>query len=301
MSSPTTELSAIECAGSVLRIAAVSRDDQVRLQLARAFDAAPAGWDVTLHDSPPHDADVLVAGPDTKVGGAIRFDPADPQGLITAIEESSARQATGPMVVVGASGGCGATTVAVHLAAVGKACLIDASGGDIRRRLDMPGAKSWAPALAGEAVELSALPVAPGFRVLLAPDDGERDLTRVLDLAGTAFPIVILETGRAGLDRIAAPRIGVLVATPTRPSCERAAEIVAAYTETRWAIVTNRVGSGSSLTKRRLEAIVGRKLAVELPCSPALRDAEDSGRLVTSPLSVWLWQVKRLWRALRTA
>ena len=273
----------------------------MRLQLARAFDAAPAGWDVTLHDSPPDNADVLVAGPDTKVGGAIRFDPTDPQGLITAIEESSARQATGPMVVVGACGGCGATTLAVHLAAVGKACLIDASGGDIRRRLDMPGAKSWAPALTGEAVELSALPVAPGFRVLLSPGDGERDLTRVLDLAGKSFPDVLVETSHAGLDRIAPPRVGVLVATPTRPSCESAAEIVAAHTETRWAIVTNRVGSGSSLTKRRLEAIVGRKLAVELPCSPALRDAEDSGRLVTSPLSVWLWQVKRLWRALQTA
>lgn len=285
----------------MLRVAAVSQDEQVRLQLARAFDGAPAGWDVRLHEAPPGDADIVVSGPDTEVEGSIPFDPSDPNSMIVAIEKESARGVAGPIVVVGASGGCGATTVALHLAAVGKACLVDASTHDVRRRLDMAAAKSWSQALSGEAVELSAVPVAPGFRVLLAPPDArDRDLDRVVGLAAKSFPDVLVAANVDQL-RIVSPRLGVLVAAPTRPSCERAAEIVAAHSGMRWAIVTNRLGAGSSLTTRKLEAIIGRKLAVELPSSPALRDAEDSGRVVTSPLSVWLWQIKRLWRALTTA
>lgn len=284
----------------MLRVAAVSKDEQIRLQLARAFDHAPAAWRVTLHDSPPSDADVVVTGRGEGHPGAIECDPSDPSGVVDAIAQAARPAATAPLVVVGASGGCGATTVALHLGAVGGACVIEGDHGRIRRRLDMPTAKTWAGALDGEPIELSALPVAPGLRVLLSPGD-ESDLQRVVDKAARSFSKVIVATHPDRLDLATACRVGVLVVAPTRPSAERAAEILANDSGTRWAIVTNRTGPGSSFTRRGIERILGRRIAVELPCSPTLRDSEDVGRLVTSPLSPWLWQIKRLWRALETA
>jgi hypothetical protein len=273
----------------------------MRLQLARAFDHAPAAWRVTLHDSPPADVDVVVAGPGEDCPGAIECDPTDPDALLETIATATSTGNAAPIVVVGASGGCGATTVALHLGAVSGACVIEGDPGRIRRRLDMPTAKTWAGALDGEPIELSALPVAPGLRVLLSTDQEKRELDRVVDAAARTFSRVVVVFGSGAIDLAATARIGVLVAAPTRPSAERAAEIVAGATQTRWAIVTNRTGPGSSFTRRGLEKIIGRRIAVELPCSPALRDAEDEGRLLTSPLSPWLWQIKRLWRALETA
>src|SRR5687768_12235460 len=154
---------------AVLRIAAVSNDERMRLELARAFDAAPPSWSVTLHEEPPADADVVVCGPDRQVAGAIRFDPADPDELLGSIRAFTSTAHRRPIVVVRATGGCGATSVALHLAAISGGCAIEASGSDVRRRLDMSSAKSWEPALRDEPLELCALPVAPGFRVLLSP------------------------------------------------------------------------------------------------------------------------------------
>ena len=287
----------------VLRIAAVSSDDDVRLQLARAFDSAPSAWMVTLHHEVPSDADVVVCGPDRAVEGCIEFDPSEPARLVPEIAARVARSGGRAIFVVGASGGCGATSVALHLAAAGGACLIEASGQDVRRRLAMESARSWAEALGEDPLELSALPIGPGLRVLLAPRDaGPESAQTILQRALPLFDHVLVDAPAGSLSRLVRPdALGVLVLSPTRPSIERAKQLLAAHPSLRWAIVVNRTGPGGTLRGRALEKLLERRVAVELPCSAALRDAEDEGRLLTSALSPWLWQVKRLWRALATA
>ena len=290
------------CAGPVLRVAAISNDDEFRVQLARAFDAAPSTWRVTLHDTEPENADVVVCAPDRDIPGAIPFDPDRPHEMVAAIEKATCTADGATIFVLGATGGCGATSVALHLAAIGKACVVEAHPPSIRRRLDLATARSWVPAQEDEAIELAAVPVAPSLRVLLAPGEQELDVDGVLTRARRAFADVVVDGGaNRGRDLDLRRAIAVLVVPPTRPGAERAAEFLNQHPQTRWAIVTNRLGPGGGLTRRRIESILGKKVAVELPCSPALRDAEDEGNLLTSSFSPWLWQVKRLWRALQTA
>lgn len=285
----------------MIRIAAVSEDPEERMQLARAFDRAPSSWTISLHDDVPDDADVLVCGPGRQIAGAIEFDPDVPHQLISDIEQRMGTRSTGRrFFVVGATGGSGATSVALHLAAAGRGCVVEAPGSGIRRRLGLSSARSWS--LENE-IELSALPIAPGFRVLLAPSsEAEAQLPKIADRAAAAFPTVLLDCPPNMLDGLAARGdICVLVVLPTRPAAERAREILSSHGAPRWAVVTNRVGPGSGLTRRRLEEILDRRISIELPCSAALRDAEDDGALLTSPFSPWLWKVKKLWRALETA
>ena len=286
----------------MLRVAAVSSDDDIRLQLARAFDRAPATWAVTLHETPPSDADVVVYGPDAEPGDGIRFDPDRPQELIDEIAGRVATVGRRGFFVVGATGGCGATTLALHLTALANGCVVEGRPAGIRRRLDLPNAKQWTAALDGEPIELSAVPVAPGIRALLAPEgpDALQEVDRIVRLALPVFDHVFIDAPPS-LESMTPGSIGVLVLPPTRPGAEAARQILEEARSFRWAIVTNRLGPGSNLTRRVLERILDRKIAVELPCSAGLRDAEDEGRLVTSPLSPWLWQVKKLWQALRTA
>jgi len=287
----------------VLRIAAVSDDENNRLLLARAFDLAPPSWSVTLHHDVPPDADVVVCGPDRHVDGSVTFDPSRPDKLIADI---AARAVTSPgrcILVVGATGGCGATSVAVHLAGASKACLIEATDGDVRRRLSMESARSFTIDRDGEPVELSALPVAPGFRVLLRPSAAPvEDVRGVVEKSAAVFDHVVIDAPEPCVGELAGSgAIGVLVLPPSRPGALRAKTILDRHPTTRWAIVTNRLGPGGALRRRALEELLERRIAVELPCSATLRDAEDDGRLLTSSMSPWLWQIKRLWRALATA
>ena len=286
----------------MLHIAAVSADDIVRLQLARAFDRAPASWIVSLHETPPADADVVVCGPDRDVEGCVKFDPSNPLALVADIESRVVKVARRPIFVVGAHGGTGATTLALHLAAIASGYLFETSAGGVTTRLNMPSARTWTPD-ADDEVDLTALPVAPGFRVLPAPSCvTAADTSRVLAGVLRAFDPVFVDAVPALLPSLVQPRdVGVLVLAPTRPAAERGRLILDAHGDVRWAVVTNRLGPGSNMTARRLAAILGRDPSLELPCTPALRDREDEGRLITSPLSPWLWRVKRLWRALAAA
>ncbi|HEX3327543.1 MAG TPA: hypothetical protein VHV50_11150, partial [Actinomycetota bacterium] len=59
-----------------------------------------------------------------------------------------------------------------------------------------------------------------------------------------------------------------------------------------------RLGRGGETTRRQIEEIVGRKVALELPCCPGLRDAEGKQRLVALRWSRWGQAVIRLGRAL---
>lgn len=293
----------MRCGVVVLRIAAVSSDENIRRRLAEAFDEAPSSWRITLHEEAPLDADVIVCGPDRSHDGAVRFDPDRSEDLVAEIGARLALTSRGAIFVVGAAGGCGATTVALHLAALAGGCALEASAGDMRRRLDLGTARSWA-ATDDEPVELGAVPVAPGFRVLLSPGASPlEEVHAVLGRSLAAFEHVLVDSPASCLDGLAGGdgHIGVIVLTPTRPSAVRAREIASAHPSIRWAFVTNRVGPGSALTRRSIEALLGWRIALELPCSAGLRDAEDHGRLLTSAFSPWLWQLKRLWRALATA
>ena len=283
-----------------MRIAAVSSDPEERLQLARAFDRAPVSWDVSLHDEVPEDADVLVCGRRTVIEGAVIFDADAPSRVIDDVRRRVERGSVGKRIfVTGATGGSGATTLALHLAAAGGACVVESTGSGLRRRLALRSARSWSP---HPDEELSALPVAPGLRVLPAPPEASpEDVHRVLARAASTFARVIVDCDRTYLDRLVMPGdLCVLVVHPTRPAAELAREILRREGP-RWAVVTNRVGPGSCLTRRRIEEILDRRVAIELPCSAALRDSEDEGVLLTSPFSPWSWKVRKLWRALETA
>ena len=250
-----------------------------------AFDRAPAHWEVTLHEERPRDADAIVLLPGIP-GDGFSFDPEDPQRVIDEI-----RAAPGPRRnVVGVWGplpGAGATSVAVHLAAAlaryQDSYLID---------LDpWRGAARWfacpPPDSDVQDDELRARPVPGGFRLV------EGDLP--VDRLGASR--VVVDGPHAAVRRAGCGR-NVIVVPSGRTGVERAAEMLATIDLGPSAIVVNRTGWGGELTSSAIQRSLGHRVALELPFSPGLRDAEDRARLMTSPLSPWLNGIRRLARAI---
>lgn len=276
----------------------MSRDPTIRSELARAFDAAPASWRIGLYDSPPADADLVVLGPDVS-GEGIAFDPAHPERLI---EEIAASAVTSNLIVVtSAGGGTGVTSVALHLAKAAaeshRTCCVETRPGGMGLRLDLPDS---VPTWTDPAEAPTPVSVAGGFRVLLAPSE-PMDASHVVDHATETFDIVVADAPQTDQSLLARARCAVLVMPPTIPGAVRARAVLAAAPSTRWAIVTNRLGPGGETTTAALERILEAKIAVELPTCAALRDAEDDGRLLSSPLHGWWRTIRRLWRALENA
>ncbi|MDQ3915022.1 MAG: hypothetical protein M3323_06770 [Actinomycetota bacterium] len=287
--------------GAVIEI--VSIDPAVRAEASRAFTRAPAEWSVRLLDEPSGEADVVVSDDEGAARHVVTFDPARPGD---AVEEVEARlrprePRSRTVLVAGAAGGVGTTTLALHLAAVwGRGtCVADLAGG-AGRRLGMPDdARTWLPHdddLAG-----AALPVAGGFRILCAPSPCA---PAHFPFAGAraSFDRLVLDAGTCrDVERaVEDADVAVLVTPPTRPGAEAARGVLAAHAETRWAVVTNRTGPGGQIMRRGLEARIGRPLALELPCCPALRDAEDEARLLEGRWHRWTRAVARLARAVDT-
>ena len=162
---------------AALRIAVVSNDPDIRLEAARAFDEAPASWSVSLHTSAPEDVDIVVLGPDA-VGDGIPFDPADPKSVVEEIESRTVAREGPVIVVTSASGGVGATSLALHLAAalapaVRVGFIELAPGAALRLGFAPNEHLTWADLdESSESIARCFLPVAPGFRALLAPEDG---------------------------------------------------------------------------------------------------------------------------------
>ena len=276
----------------------VSKDPAVRAAASRAFTAAPAGWSISLLETPSGTADVVVD--ETGEGGSVCFDRARPGDALAEVERLLAhrRSAGSAVLVAGAGGGVGTTTLALHLAGSWGpgTCYADLAGG-AARRLGLPAdARTWLPA--GDDCPEAALPVAGGYRVLCAPVPCPPPSQFPLASARSSFERLVLDAGTGrGLDPLLdAVRVGILVTTPTRPGAESARAVVEAFPSTRWAVVTNRVGPGGQIMRRGLEAILGRRLTLELPCCPALRDAEDEGRLLTGAWHRWTRAVGRLAR-----
>jgi MinD-like ATPase involved in chromosome partitioning or flagellar assembly len=281
----------------------VSRDPDIRMQAARAFDGAPVAWNVSLHREPTQ-ADVIVCGPDVPIEGAIAFDPNRPAATLEDVARL-ARETKGRVVVVTAPrGGMGVTSIALHLAQAAASsrptCYVDLNADSatvVRLKLD-PDARLWDP-LDDDAAALrrSAHPVPGGFRVLKSATRPE-DEAAAIERVAAEWTTVVVDAPAARHEALEPTLVAVLVMAPTVPAAHSAREMLEAHPHIRWAVVANRLGPGGETTRRGLERILGRSIAVELPVAPSLRDAEDDGRLITNPWSRWRRGVERLARAL---
>lgn len=269
-----------------LHVAIVCAEETMRLEAAKAFDGAPGDWIITLHEVTPPSADVVVTTDGSD--GSVRFDPARPLDVLEEIARAS-RSASAVVPVVGSSGGCGATSVALHLAAASPAsvCFVDAkpdSGASLRLGLDL---------VADAAPE--PIPVLGGFGFVAATDAG---LCEQVAHLRSRFDSLVIDAPADRLGEIAdAATAAVLVLAPALPSARRAASILERYEEIGWAVVTNRLGPGGETRRPELARVVGRQIGLQLPCSPGLRDAEDDDGLLTSLWSPWLRRVAKLARA----
>jgi Flp pilus assembly CpaE family ATPase len=293
-----------------LEIAIVSHDPGIRLVAARAFDDAPANWHVKLHENVPANADVVVVGPDVDSVKGIPLDPERPGELVAAIKAAGNSPKRGELTVVtSASGGTGATSIALHLATCGDAsCLLDL---DVvfgcARRLGLPDKHlNWTDVGdSRESLMLAALPIRGGFRALVSPGDGTEpaDTDSLLDRTSEAFSNVVVDVppGRLLPIALARSRAAVLVVRPDLQSAHRSASLLRETPSTRWAVVANRLGPGGETTLNNLAAILGRSITLEVPCSPALRDAEDDCELLASRLWRYRRAILRLYLALERA
>lgn len=266
---------------SQVRVAIVCPDDSLRMVAAQAFDHAPPDWDVSLHREVPAASDAVVSV-GCHLPDAIPFDPTRAQDVVEAVEQRLAKPRHRVITVVGASGGCGATSLALHLAAAatGDRCLLVARDPrPLAYRLGLE------PALLG----VDPIPVPGGFKVA--------EPGALAALAGR-FDAVVIDAGRVDLCEPAnSSDACVLVLNPTVPSARAAGEVLAAHSDRAWAVVTNRLGPGGETTTAQLQRILGCRLCMELPCSRGLRDAESEMRLLTG-WSPWRQRVARLAGAL---
>jgi hypothetical protein len=264
-----------------VRVALVCEDDSLRMRAARAFDHAPAEWEVSFYRQPPESADVVVAvGID--LPGAIPLDVGGSDDIVAEVSDRLDRRDRKVVTVVGASGGCGATSVALHLAA--------ASTGDCLLVCRNRSLLSSRLGLEASLVGADPMSVAGGFKVgvleAVPPDLVARFEAVIADQPTVPAPSVLPGSTAC-----------VLVLTPTIPSAHRAREILAEFPDESWAVVSNRLGPGGETSRSDLQRILGRRVSVELPVSRRLRDAEDESRL-SSGWSLWSYRIECLARAL---
>lgn len=257
-----------------LKVAIVGSDDPSRLALVKALEAAPADWSLRLHDTPPPDADVVVADRDSEVPGAIVWEEgSDLVARVAELSEASCRS----ILVTSPSGGTGVTSIALHLAA------------ELAARGHSTAYVETDPAFGGRArlgVETDPttslpVPVAGGFRLVAAGTGLDGFDRAVIDTR-----VDLLSTPSAG-DR------AVLVCAPTPTGVRRAALLLEQRADMSWSVVANRLGPGGETTRTQMGRDLGRPV-LELPCCAALRDAEDEGRLLARGWSRWTRGISRL-------
>jgi len=190
-------------------------------------------------------------------------------------------------VVTSASGGVGTTSIALHLAAVLAPALrvgfIELAPGAALRLGFAPNEHlTWADLNgSSESIARCFLPVAPGFRALLAPEDGG-DPGLALKRSRSAFDLLVVDApARSASAALGEADAGVLVMGPSVPQAHWARAFIEEWPDLDCAVVVNRLGRGGETTRAQLADLVGRPISLELPCSPALRDAEDDGRFVS--------------------
>jgi hypothetical protein len=84
-----------------------------------------------------------------------------------------------------------------------------------------------------------------------------------------------------------------VVMPPTSPGAARTRALLERIPPRPHAVVVNRQGPGGEATRALLQVALGSTIALELPCSPALRDAEDDGALLARHAR-WTRRVERL-------
>jgi Flp pilus assembly CpaE family ATPase len=286
---------------TALNIAVVSRDGATRAAIAEQFDLAPPTWRVALFEDRPSAADVVVRGPDVETPADVVFDPERPERLLDDIAGAAVR-ASKLVVVTGAGRGTGVTSVALHLArslaASRETCLLEldpTSGTRYRLGLGTRATLTWADA--GDTpddLRLAAIPVAGGFRALLGspvvePPEG------LIERLRTTFDRVVVDLPAGEPDRgaLTSASAALLIVPPT-PSGLARARIVLTEPAGRWALVLNRTGHGGEVRRADIAAQLERKVVLELPCTPMLRDAEDEGRLLRGPWTRYNRRIARL-------
>ena len=284
-----------------LKVAVISRDEGVRATIAECFDRAPQGWEVGLFQDRPVEADVVVRGPDVSTEADVVFDPARPEALLADIRAVTASLSK-IFVVTGAGRGTGVTSLALHLArglaAFRETCFIDLdttwSGARDRLGLGAGTTMTWADA--GESsddLRLAALPMAGGFRALLAPRDAAPPAGLVQRVAGS-FDRVVVDLPAGEHDTVLGEAASALLLVPPTPTGLARAGLLLRRPRIPWAVVISRSGHGGEVRRMETEELLGRKATVELPCTPALRDAEDRGDLLRGPWTRYNRRVARL-------
>lgn len=266
-----------------MRVSLVAGDLDRRLAMVRALDHAPRDWIVALDARPPDDVDVVVTDDTIDIPGAVRFDPAT--DIIDRIA-ARARTKQGIIVVTSASGGTGVTSVALHLAvafaAIGRATgIVDAAPDQgIRQRLGMPPID--------DEQDGRVVPVPGGFRVF----EGGRALERAEEMCRRV--VVDAPAGTFTELRADAEERVILIVSPSPQGARRARALAERWPDRRWHPIVNRLGRGGETTIAQLSRILDRPVLAELPCCPALRDAEDDDRLLTRPWTRWSRAIGRL-------
>lgn len=263
-----------------MRVAIVGSDARARLALVTALDDAPPTWSLSLHREPPPDADVVVCDPEAGIPGAVVFDGGDAASLVARVASSARRAAT--IVVTSPSGGMGATTVALHLAAELVARGLTTCFVDLDERW---GARSRLGLEAADEPEAAPVPAAAGFRLLTGIGS--------LEAARGTFDRVVVDAPIEPFTNLDISVGALLVATPTPEGARRARSVLDAHPSVAWRVVANRIGPGGEMTHAHFQRAVGIS-AYELPCCPALRDSEDDARLLGRGWTRWSRRIARL-------
>ncbi len=273
-----------------LKVALVSRDNDARLALVKAFDHAPTSWLLSLHHVAPRDADVLVCGPDAEVPGAVLFDASAPEEVLARVAERAVPSAR-CVIVTSPSGGTGVTSISIHVAAEMavrglSTCVVDLDGAwGIRSRLGLD---------AGAEIE-AAVPVAGGFRILdtraASPDHRHALLAATMDGSERVVVDATIDA-LSGVEDVA--RRAVLVVAPTPEGARRAAAVLDAHPGPEWIVALNRPGPGGETTRAEIARALGRPVEIELPCCAGLRDSEDACHLLARGWSRWSRGIGRL-------
>ncbi len=193
-----------------------------------------------------------------------------------------------------ACGGTGVTTVAIHLASALSSgsvpsCYLDVDpnlGG--AARLGMPeDVRTFDP-----ADRLLTVPHSGGFRAIFAPDHPKAAIAG----RSRTFPTTVdrcfpWQTSKPS--SIHAPEWWSSFLRPF-PELRARALFLERHGSGAWVIVGNRIGPGGETSRTELSRILGRRYDVMLPCSALLRDREDVGALLTTPLSRWKRAFDRL-------
>jgi pilus assembly protein CpaE len=241
--------------------------------------------------------------------------PLERDELLERVRRSAVRPAAlerrATVLAVHASrGGAGCTFLATHLArevaSSGSSCMlidVDPDGDDVATALGVgPDAEGLHPIddvaavaeeLTPEALREAAWLHPEGFHVIVAPRQGSQPVTAagasaVVDVAATAFDVVVLHTAR-GLDeatRMWLEDADVVLEVLTldvasfRGATRTLARLGVELDDPRWRLVVNRAAR-SEVVPADVRRVFGRSAEVVIPLDAAVPRAQDRGRLVS--------------------